>query len=146
MALIVQQILKSKGGGSVVTVSPSTSVSEVTQILAEKRIGGVIVTASGDTADGILSERDIVRALSHRGPTILTDPADALMTRNPVCCERSDTADEVLRRMTDGRFRHMPVVEEGKLIGIVTIGDVVKARLSQLSMERDALEGMIAGH
>lgn len=144
--MIVQQILTSKGGGGVVTVQPDLSIAEVTQILAEKRIGGVIVSASGDTADGILSERDIVRALSHRGAGILTDSAEALMTRSPVCCERADTADEVLRRMTDGRFRHMPVVEDGKLIGIVTIGDVVKARLSQLSMERDALEGMIAGH
>ena len=77
---------------------------------------------------------------------IMDDKAEALMTRDPVCCERRDTADEVLRRMTDGRFRHMPVVENGTLIGIVTIGDVVKARLNQLSMERDALEGMIAGH
>ncbi|WP_375173311.1 CBS domain-containing protein [Pseudooceanicola sp.] len=144
--MIVQQILKSKGGGHVVTVKPTMTVAEVTKILAEKRIGGVIVTAGGDTAEGILSERDIVRALSHRGSGILTDTAETLMTRNPVCCERSDTADEVLRRMTDGRFRHMPVVEDGKLIGIVTIGDVVKARLSELSMERDALEGMIAGH
>lgn len=144
--MIVQQILKSKGGGTVVTVKPTMTIAEVTHILAEKRIGGVIVTASGDTADGILSERDIVRALSHRGAGILTDTAETLMTRNPVCCERSDTADEVLRRMTDGRFRHMPVVEQGKLMGIVTIGDVVKARLSQLSMERDALEGMITGH
>lgn len=144
--MIVQQILTSKGGGEVITVPPSMTIAEVTHILAEKRIGGVIVTTSGTTADGILSERDVVRALSHRGAGILTDSVETLMTRNPVCCERSDTADEVLRRMTDGRFRHMPVVEGGKLIGIVTIGDVVKARLSQLSMERDALEGMIAGH
>lgn len=144
--MIVQQILTSKGGGSVVTVKPSVTIAEVTHLLAEKRIGGVIVTESGTTADGILSERDIVRALSHRGNAILTDTAESMMTRNPVCCERSDTADEVLRRMTDGRFRHMPVVDKGQLIGIVTIGDVVKARLSQLSMERDALEGMIAGH
>ncbi|WP_136635250.1 CBS domain-containing protein [Pseudooceanicola onchidii] len=144
--MIVQQILKSKGGGTVITVSPETTITEVTKILAEKRIGGVIVSKPGDTADGILSERDIVRALSHRGAGILSDTAETLMTRNPVCCERADTADEVLRRMTDGRFRHMPVVEDGKLVGIVTIGDVVKARLSQLSMERDALEGMIAGH
>lgn len=144
--MIVQQILKSKGGSSVVTVQPATSIADVAKILAEKRIGGVIVTPSGDTADGILSERDIVRALSHRGAGILNDTAETLMTRSPVSCERSDTADEVLRRMTDGRFRHMPVVEDGKLIGIVTIGDVVKARLSELSMERDALEGMIAGH
>lgn len=144
--MIVQQILKSKGGGQVVTVTPDTDIASVTRILAEKRIGGVIVTASGDTADGILSERDIVRALSHRGAGILTDTAATLMTRNPVCCERGDTADEVLRRMTDGRFRHMPVVDNGTLMGIVTIGDVVKARLSQLAMERDALEGMIAGN
>jgi len=68
------------------------------------------------------------------------------MTRNPVCCTRRDTSDAVLARMTDGRFRHMPVVEEGRLVGIVTIGDVVKARLDELSMEKNALEGMIMGH
>lgn len=144
--MIVQQILTSKGAQGVVTVPPDMAVSEVTRILTENRIGGVIVSASGDTADGILSERDIVRALSNRGPSCLNETAEQMMTRNPTCCGRSDTADQVLRGMTDGRFRHMPVVEDGKLVGIVTIGDVVKARLSQLSMERDALEGMVAGH
>ncbi|WP_407492903.1 CBS domain-containing protein [Pseudooceanicola sp. MF1-13] len=144
--MIVQQILTSKSNQTVVTVRPDTPVSEVTQVLTENRIGGVIVSASGDTADGILSERDIVRALSKRGPSCLSDTADQMMTKNPVCCARGDTADQVLQGMTDGRFRHMPVVEDGKLVGIVTIGDVVKARLSQLSMERDALEGMVAGH
>ena len=144
--MIVQQILQSKGIDGVVTAKPGTTIAEVVRLLADKRIGGVVISAKGDTADGILSERDIVRALSHRGAGILTDTVETMMTRNPVCCERSDTADEVLRRMTDGRFRHMPVVEDGKLIGIVTIGDVVKARLSQLAMERDALEGMITGH
>ena len=144
--MIVQQILQSKGADGVVTVKPDVPVSEVARILTENRIGGVVVSATGDTADGILSERDIVRALSRRGSGIMDDKAEALMTRDPVCCERRDTADEVLRRMTDGRFRHMPVVENGTLIGIVTIGDVVKARLNQLSKERDALEGMIAGH
>jgi len=69
-----------------------------------------------------------------------------MMTRNPVCCSRQDSSDAVLARMTDGRFRHMPVVEDGKLVGIVTIGDVVKARLQELSMEKDALEGMIMGY
>ncbi|MGI3167933.1 CBS domain-containing protein [Pseudooceanicola sp. C21-150M6] len=144
--MIVQQILKAKGAEGVVTATPDMSVTDVAGLLTQNRIGGVVVSASGDTADGILSERDIVRALSTRGPSILNDRADALMTKSPVCCTRADTADEVLRRMTDGRFRHMPVVEDGVLIGIVTIGDVVKARLSQLSMERDALEGMVAGH
>lgn len=144
--MIVQQILKSKASEGVVTVPYDMSIAEVSRVLTENRIGGVVVSSSGDTADGILSERDIVRALAHRGPSILADNASQLMTKDPVCCQRRDTADEVLRRMTDGRFRHMPVVEDGVLVGIVTIGDVVKARLNELSMERDALEGMIAGH
>jgi CBS domain-containing protein len=69
-----------------------------------------------------------------------------MMTRNPVCCAKQDTSDAVLARMTDGRFRHMPVVEDGRLVGIVTIGDMVKARLDELSLEKTALEGMIMGH
>ena len=141
----VAKILEKKGS-NVYSVTPGDTVKTAVEVLRDKRIGALLVTDEGGGMVGILSERDIVRALSHRGPTILTDRADMLMTRSPVCCERSDTADEVLRRMTDGRFRHMPVVEDGKLMGIVTIGDVVKARLSELSMERDALEGMIAGH
>ncbi|MBB04295.1 CBS domain-containing protein [Pseudooceanicola sp.] len=144
--MIVQQILTSKGNDNVVTVSPDLSITEVAKILTQNRIGGVVVSSGGDTAEGILSERDIVRALANRGPDIMQENANALMTRDPTCCQRRDTADQVLRKMTDGRFRHMPVVEDGKLIGIVTIGDVVKARLNELSMERDALEGMIAGH
>ncbi len=144
--MIVQQILQSKGSTGVFTTKPGTPISDVVKVLSEKSIGGVVVSETGDTADGILSERDIVRALSRRGPGIMRDDASALMTKDPVCCKRGDTADDVLRRMTEGRFRHMPVVEDGKLIGIVTIGDVVKARLTQLSMERDALEGMIKGH
>ncbi len=144
--MLVQQILKSKGGGGVITVSPGTLVSEAANILAEKRIGGVIVSADGSSATGILSERDIVRSLAMRGATCMNDKVEDLMTRNPVCCALSDTSDVVLTRMTDGRFRHMPVVEDGKLVGIVTIGDVVKARLQELSMEKDALQGMIMGH
>lgn len=143
--MIVHQILKSKGT-DVFTVPPETPVAEVARLLDKHRIGGVIVTPSGTTADGILSERDIVRALARRGPSCLTDTAADMMTRDPVCCSKSDTSDQVLAKMTQGRFRHMPVVEDGKLCGIVTIGDVVKARLTQLSMERDALEGMIMGH
>lgn len=144
--MLVQQILKSKGDEGVVTIKPNMLVSEAANILAEKRIGGLVVSKDGSTADGILSERDIVRSLAMRGATCLTDKVKDLMTRNPVCCSRQDTSDAVLARMTDGRFRHMPVVEDGKLVGIVTIGDVVKSRLQELSMEKDALEGMIMGH
>ncbi|MFY0679844.1 MAG: CBS domain-containing protein [Thalassovita sp.] len=144
--MLVQQILKAKGDDGVVTVKPGTLISEASQILAERRIGGVLVSEDGQTARGILSERDIVRALAVRGAVCLEDKVDDLMTANPVCCTRDDTADNVLTRMTEGRFRHMPVVEKGVLVGIVTIGDVVKARLEELSMERNALEGMIMGH
>ncbi len=144
--MLVHQILKAKGDDGVVSVQPGTPISEVTQILAERRIGGVIVSKDGQVATGILSERDIVRALAVKGTDVLNEKVEDMMTRNPVCCARNDTADTVLQRMTDGRFRHMPVVEEGVLVGIVTIGDVVKARMQQLSMEKDALEGMIMGH
>ena len=144
--MLVQQILKSKGDSGVITVTPQTLVSEAAQILAERRIGGVVVSKNGETADGIMSERDIVRSLAVRGVSCMTDRVSELMTRNPVCCSRQDTSDAVLARMTEGRFRHMPVVEDGKLVGIVTIGDVVKARLDELSMEKSALEGMIMGH
>jgi CBS domain-containing protein len=144
--MLVHQILKAKGDDGVVTVKPGTLISDVSQILAERRIGGVIVSKDGQVATGIISERDIVRALAVKGAVCLTEKVDDMMTRNPVCCARNDTADDVLTRMTDGRFRHMPVVEEGVLVGIVTIGDVVKARLQELSMEKDALQGMIMGH
>ncbi|HAW45913.1 CBS domain-containing protein [Roseovarius sp. A46] len=144
--MLVQQILKSKGDDGVITVTPDTPIAEAASILAERRIGGLVVSADGEAADGILSERDIVRALAVRGASCLTETVSEMMTRNPVCCARQDTSDAVLARMTDGRFRHMPVVEEGKLVGIVTIGDVVKARLDELSLEKTALEGMIMGY
>ncbi len=142
----VTQILKSKGTEGVVTVKPGTLVTEVAKILAEKRIGTVVVSSDGVTAEGILSERDIVRELAAHGAGCLSDPVDAYMTRKLVTCIRSDTADDVLARMTEGRFRHMPVVEDGRMVGLITLGDVVKARLSELAMEKDALEGMIMGH
>jgi len=144
--MLVQQILKSKGDSAVITITPQTKVSEAAEILAERRIGGLVVSRDGDTVEGILSERDIVRSLAVRGVACMTETVSEMMTRNPVCCSRQDTSDAVLARMTDGRFRHMPVVEAGKLVGIVTIGDVVKARLEELAMEKTALEGMIMGY
>ncbi len=144
--MLVQQILKSKGDTGVITVAPDSSVEDAARILAERRIGGVVVSSDGKAPEGILSERDIVRSLAVRGTRCLQESVGEMMTRNPVCCTRQDKADDVLMRMTEGRFRHMPVVENGELVGIVTIGDVVKARLEELSMEKSALEGMIMGH
>ncbi|MDD9924037.1 MAG: CBS domain-containing protein [Boseongicola sp.] len=143
--MLVHQILEMKGGQDVVTISSETSVSDVARLLSEKKIGAVIVSESGQDVQGIISERDIVRELGRRGEACLKDQTSALMTKNIISCTRDETADQVLEKMTKGRFRHMPVVENDKMVGLISIGDVVKARLSELSMEKDALEVMIKG-
>ncbi|MES0861264.1 CBS domain-containing protein [Ruegeria sp. SCPT10] len=145
--MLVQAILKSKATEGVVTVKPSATVSEASKILAEKRIGTVIVSDDGgQTAKGILSERDVVRELAASGSGCLNEPVSSYMTKELVTTTRQATVQDIMSRMTEGRFRHMPVVEDGKLIGIVTLGDVVKAQLAELAMEKDALQGMIMGH
>jgi CBS domain-containing protein len=143
--MLVQQILASKGDHGVVTVAPGTSVKAVAELLSTKRIGAVIVSGDGKAAKGIVSERDIVRELGKRGAACLMDPVESLMTAKIVSCTRAEGTDTVLGRMTDGRFRHMPVIEDGLMVGLISIGDVVKARLMELAAEKDALEGMIKG-
>ena len=142
----VHQILRAKPVGKVTTVMPGSSVADAARLLSERRYGAVIVSADGETVLGILSERDIVRDLGRRGATCLDDRVEELMTRNIFGCAPEDTADSVLERMTNGRFRHMPVLKDGKMVGIISIGDVVAARIAELAMERDALEGMIKGN
>jgi CBS domain-containing protein len=144
--MLVHQILKSKSDDAVVTVRPGTLVTDAAKLLADRKIGTVVISATGKDAKGILSERDIVREIANRGATCLSDPVDSYMTTKLITCGRNESADNVLKMMTDGRFRHMPVVEDGEMVGLITIGDVVKARLSELAMEKDALEGMIMGH
>ncbi len=144
--MLVSKILETKPNGGVITVTPDSAVSEAAALLSEKGIGTVVVSADGYGLDGILSERDIVRALGKGGPGCLHDPVSKLMTANVKTCGPGDQAVAVLGTMTEGRFRHMPVVEDGKMIGLISIGDVVKARLAELAMEKDALEGMIMGH
>ena len=141
----VIQIMRSKPDATVVTIAPGAKVSEAARLLSEKRIGAVIVSPDGRTLTGILSERDIVRELGRRGPACLTDRVETVMTSKLVTCARGDQTDAVLEKMTDGRFRHMPVVEGGQMVGLISIGDVVKARLEELHAEKDALEGMIKG-
>jgi CBS domain-containing protein len=143
--MLVQQILKSKGDDGVVTVAPGTSVQKVAELLSTRRIGAVIVSPDGKRALGIVSERDIVREIGRRGSACLSDPVESLMTAKIVACNRNESTDEVLGRMTDGRFRHMPVIEGDQMVGLISIGDVVKARLMELAAEKDALEGMIKG-
>ncbi len=145
--MLVQQILTSKGGeGGVISVTPDAKVADAAQLLSSKRIGTVVVSAAEGSLDGILSERDIVRELGKRGAGCLNETVAGMMTSKIVTCTPQDSADAVLKMMTDGRFRHLPVMDDGKLIGLISIGDVVKARLAELSMEKDALQGMIMGH
>ncbi|WP_417721749.1 CBS domain-containing protein [Salipiger sp.] len=141
----VKQILKDKPEGGVITIRPGTTVAELTKLLAEKRIGGVVVSSDGRTALGIISERDVVRQLGQVGAESLSRPVEEYMTQKVEVCSSDDDTNEVLARMTRGRFRHMPVVDDGEMTGIVTIGDVVKAQISELAMEKDALQGMIMG-
>lgn len=142
----VSQILKSKPQSDVFTVQPDMSVADVAQLLSMRKIGAVIVSASGKTADGIVSERDIVRELGRRGAVCMDDKASDIMTINPIGCVLGDSSDAVFAKMTEGRFRHMPVIDNGEMIGLISIGDVVKAQLSEMEMEKRALEGMIMGH
>ncbi|MCR8725243.1 CBS domain-containing protein [Frigidibacter sp. ROC022] len=143
--MLVAQILKSKPEAPVVTILPGATVAAAAELLSARRIGAVIVSEDGKRPVGILSERDIVRELGKRGQGCMADLVSALMTRNLVTCTASDAAETVLTQMTEGRFRHMPVMAGEEMTGIISIGDVVKARLAELAMERDALEGMIKG-
>lgn len=143
--MLVQQILKDKAEGAVVTIAPGSSVGEAAKVLSARRIGALVVSADGTAVAGILSERDIVRAIGAGGPGCLTDPVETLMTAKIVSATRDETVDSVLGKMTQGRFRHMPVMDGKAMVGLISIGDVVKAQLAELAMEKEALEGMIKG-
>ncbi len=142
--MIVRNIIGSKSSSSILSVKRDDSVRSATEMLAKHRIGAVIVTDDGEIVDGILSERDIVRALGTIGPSCLDALVKDLMTSAVIGCHLDDTAHAVLEKMTDGRFRHMPVIEENRMVGVISIGDVVKARLQEIQMENSALTGMIA--
>ena len=142
----VQHILKDKGDDGVVTVPPGTTVGEAAALLSARRIGAVIVSPDGKRVAGILSERDIVRELGRSGSGCLSGAVDAIMTAKIEGCTRAEDTDSVMERMTAGRFRHMPVMEGDEMVGLISIGDVVKAQLATLNMEKEALTGMIMGN
>ena len=139
----VSAILKEKGR-EVVTADPDTPIAEIVATLKDKGIGAVIVAGDGDIPAGILSERDIVRAMPKHGAKLMTMRASDLMTREVVTCTQEHTVDEVMKIMTEGRFRHLPVIEGGKLVGVISIGDAVKHRLGELEAEAGALRSYIA--
>lgn len=144
--MIVSQILKSKSDG-VITLTSDASVADAVSVMSDKGIGTIVISDDGGaTPAGILSERDIVRELGKSGPSCLNSSVADMMTRKLVTCTSSDKAVAVLTAMTEGRFRHMPVIDDGRMVGLISIGDAVKGRLAQLAMERDALEGMVMGY
>lgn len=143
--MLVSHILKSKSDDGVVTLTPGSTVAQAAETLSARRIGAVIISRDGREVAGIVSERDVVREIGRRGAACLGDRVESLMTAQVTTCARSDTADRVLELMTQGRFRHIPVIEAGQMVGLISIGDVVKARLADLEHEKDALEGMIRG-
>ena len=143
--MIVKHILKLKGSASIDTVAPDASVADAAAILDKKRIGALVVSENGDDIAGIISERDIVRALARQGGGCLDMKVSELMTGDVVSVGPEENANAVLERMTQGRFRHMPVVEDGKMVGLVSIGDVVKARITEIEQENQAMANMIGG-
>ena len=140
--MFVSDILEQKGG-LVYTVTPGTTVSQVAKQLSTRRIGSVLVMDGSDALAGIISERDLVRAIASHGIAALELEASRVMTRDVVTCDPDDSIDHVMSTMTRGRFRHLPVVRHGELLGVVSIGDVVKARLEEAKHETEALKAYI---
>ncbi len=138
----IGDILNAKASQSVVTISADAGVRELIALLAEHNIGALIVSNDGTALDGIVSERDVVRHL-HSDGTVVNNTVAAIMTEIVETCTPDDDLDAVMQTMTERRFRHIPVVADGDLVGIVSIGDVVKHKIGQLEFERDQLDGYI---
>lgn len=139
----VATILKAKGR-AVSTARPETTLIDIAQKLAAKRIGAIVIIGDSGKVVGIISERDLVRAIAERGAEALSLPVAEVMTHNVVTCEESTRIDELMEQMTRGRFRHMPVIEEGALVGIISIGDVVQNHVAEVEMEVSAMRGYLA--
>ncbi len=138
----IADILRRKGA-EVHTVHPSTSVADLLAMLAERNVGALVVV-DGRTVRGIVSERDVVRRMSERGRTLLDCSTSEIMTTTVVGCRPDDSVDDVMRLMTERHFRHVPVLVDGRLAGVVSIGDMVYARIGELEQEREQLATYIA--
>lgn len=140
--MTVRTILGEKGR-EVVTIEPGASLADAAKLLAEKRIGAVLILGADRRLVGVMSERDIVQALAARGASALNEPVSQTMTRKVETCNDSETIGSIMERMTKGKFRHVPVVEQGRLVGIISIGDVVKHRLQEIERESAAMRDYI---
>ena len=140
--MTVRAILDTKGH-QVEGIQPGAKLSAAVKVLGEKKIGAVLVLNVAGNIEGILSERDIVRVLAERGAAVLDEPVSNVMTRKVVSCRQSDTVSGIMEMMTLGKFRHLPVVEDGKVAGLISIGDIVKWRVQEYEREQEALRDYI---
>ena len=138
----IGDVLHAKASSEVVTISPDAGVRELVAKLAEHNVGALIVSSDGSTLDGIVSERDVVRHL-HSDGTVVNNTVAAIMTAVVETCDEDSDVHELMKIMTQRRIRHVPVVHDGRLIGIISIGDVVKHRIDQLEFERDQLDSYV---
>ena len=140
----VKAILAAKKlGGDIISIEPTADLATAAKLLSKHRIGSVVILGVGERLVGILSERDIVRALSEQGAGALALPVGQVMTRDVATCGEDDTVASIMERMTAGRFRHMPVVANGRLVGLISIGDVVKLRVEEIEAESEAMRDYI---
>jgi CBS domain-containing protein len=138
----VSSVLATKGR-DVVTLEPSASLAAAARLLAEKRIGAIVILGADRRIVGILSERDIVQAIAERGADALGEPVSVAMTRTVSTCNEAETVSSIMERMSAGKFRHMPVADQGRLVGMVSIGDVVKHRLHAMECDSAAMRDYI---
>lgn len=138
----VKTILAAKGG-DIISIEPTANIAAAAALLSTHRIGVVVIRGAGGRLSGILSERDIVRAVSEHGAAALMIPVGQVMTRNIMTCSEDDSIADIMERMTSGKFRHMPVLKDNKLVGLVSIGDVVKQRVEEIERDADALRDYI---
>lgn len=142
----VSDILQTKGTG-VMTVKPEETLGTLSHRLRMARVGALVVSRDGRTVDGIVSERDIVHCLAERGTDVLSVPVEAVMSKRVVTCRPDSMISDVAKTMTTNRIRHLPVIEDGRLSGIVSVGDVIKHRLDEMELEAGVLRDLaIAGH
>ena len=139
----VANILREKGR-NVITIQGSSSLLDVARMLSVNKIGVIVVSDDGTSVDGIVSERDIVKAIANSGAEVLLRSVSKFMTQNVITCQDSDTIENLMEKMTKGRFRHLPVVNDGKLDGVISIGDVVKMRIAEAQSVADAMRDYIA--
>jgi CBS domain-containing protein len=142
VSMRIADVLSAKPSQDVVTISPEAGVRDLLALLAEHNVGALIVSTDGTSVDGIVSERDVVRHLHHDG-TVINQRVSDIMTADVATCPPDTQLDDLMKVMTERRIRHVPVVDDGRLVGIVSIGDVVKHRIDQLQFERDQLDSYV---